>query len=282
MLICDKCRSVIREMEKNFLIVMSLVVVLFGCGKEEIHRDVLVEEQVDPQELAEEQMDLAFPERVPLEYSPIEFVEWNQEIETENWLKHQTYPFGNIKGEDLFLDVYSDNDDVHGILYNGQTEYKILFMGFRPDDMEVNLVGYTFGTEQSKVEILGTIWSGLNIYYVLYDYTTESYSLFSGWGKPFMVDLNQDGVLEIIEQVEGHHNHPPDVGIIKWEKEGFVKTTLGSSILNELQLDSSRQRLMVEYTFTNAEMKIHATVIGNEEYPMAVYKYDNDQLVLEE
>lgn len=269
------------RMKRNLLIVICLVAILFGCGKKGIHRDVSVEEQVDPQELAEEQIDLAFPESVSLEYSPVEFVEWNQEIETENWLKHQTYPFGKIKGEDLFLDVYSDNDDVHGILYHGQTEYKILFMGFRSDDMEVNLVGYTYETEQSKVEILGTIWSGLNIYYVLYDYATENYSLFSGWGKPFMVDLNQDGVLEIIEQVEGHHNHPPEVGIIKWEKEGFVKTTLGSSILNELQLDSTRQRLMVEYIFTNDEMMIEATVIGNEEYPMVVYKFVKDQLVLE-
>jgi hypothetical protein len=272
----------VRVLNNKIGIILFSVFFLFGCSSGVDLVEVSTNESNSTLNQEDEDVkqgsQLTLPDRVDLSYSEMAPSNWNQETDTSAWTHHNSLHFGLLDGEDVVLDLFLDEgNDVHGVLRYSNKEFKILHIGYNPDEVQVESLNQIFYRENEKVELVGFIESGGRYYYLIYE--NQEWSILDTWAKPYLADIDKDGTLDIISQFEGRGMNFPDVTIMKWDGIDFVGTSIRSHF-SSLDVSTAGIMLAFEYFHEDNNLFIKVTPIGEDEYPSIQYRFEDNSLIL--
>ncbi len=244
--------------------VFFILSLLVACSQQEVQTNNIhsIEEQV------------VFPEMVELEFGEID-LELLQPISvSKGWELETTVSLGELS----HLVIYRAEDETaHGVLQYKDNQFA-LFEHAHGHLEEVTMINQSYSDDLNDVIIVSSIVIGNTGYYVVFDRKLEQWYSFPSWLMPTAVDLDDDGNVEIIQTI-AHHNDFLDVSIIKWTNGEFQAANIKRVFYDYLNLDTTINRLSVDYRLENSEMMVTIQLIG-EEMAKKTYRLEKNNLFL--
>lgn len=248
--------------------------------------------------LGEGQQEFKFPKSVKLQFQPVELIELHKEQAGGTWEHTQTISFGEIDGEPVSLEVYKihDNKALCGLSYERivliehkkvKYRYQDCFSASLEDEnpeqhAALFLLGYKQEENRGSTLIVhGAAELSANgpgrMAYFYFDVAQGRWYGFEDWGYPRVVDLDGDGIAELVNQFQGLHMNWPDITVYRWTNRILEKSPSLKSLIG-LPNESNSAAILDD------QARINVTAVMNVEHDHKVtasYKYNNGEIYVE-
>jgi len=204
---------------------------------------------------------IPLPDEIKLIFKPLELEKLQQGGPSSGWKLNKTIPFGQVDGEPVSLDIYTEEPkdsytstmvygvlQVHGITYVIRDLSHDFISDVSIDSPIYEVFGQLFDG-QRKYVLIGAVemfanGPGLKMY-VVRDVESGELSTFSDWGEPSILDLNGDGIDEFVIEFQGLHMSWPDLTLVKAEGGKLEKS---GSVLEAIRRNGWKAALKREQT----------------------------------
>ena len=216
-----------------------------GCSSNQKSEDLVNEYKIQ------------LPNQVKLTYEEIRLEQIQPYEEYTGWRKMSSLPFGEFSDQPITIDLYTTkkSQDVNGILHFEGNTYLIKDLGYAHDlnSIETYIIQEHYKTDNEYIIFVGGIGNKktFSLKYLFFNVLTDEWMVYQNWGIPKVVDLNQDGVKEIIVQFDGLHAHLPNINILKRKDGKFEVADIQSSILEHM--DPTPPSIKLEAAYQHAE-----------------------------
>ncbi|MBO8173326.1 MAG: hypothetical protein H0Z33_15765 [Bacillaceae bacterium] len=251
------------------LLLLIVTLIFTGCGLSSDKKDPSTENA---------QYHNSFPEVVKLTYENVEFEPLDDHVSIMNWEKQKSIPFGEISGESIDIDLYSNKDDSSnfiGLLHFNNQSYLIRPIGYSHDieSIKTYIINTKYTDFEKGLHVIGAIGSpALGYQYVFYDDTNEEWLVYHNWGIPTVIDVNKDGNDELLLQFQGMGNHFPDISVLSRNNvNSFQVTTINDNFIDLMEIDPSLNRIS---STLNSDAETLEVELMGEEHESKKYKFD--------
>lgn len=173
---------------------------------------------------------LDFPDTFQLDYTAAE-LEFLQQLdsseEMKEWELEKTFSIGKINGNDVTIDLYANEEFsfFKGVLNHRDQSFLFERIGYSHDveAIEQYPLNQTFKRENGEDVCL---FSAIGSEAMGYQYLIQDNGIWKAihdWGKPMILDMDNNGQKEIIMQFQGKGLNLPLASILKWENDYFYE-----------------------------------------------------------
>jgi hypothetical protein len=205
------------------------------------------------------------------------------------WKFIKSISMGSIEQTPVKILLYKETgilsavDQIHALLeYKGEY-YLMSSIAYTMDDFESWIFQKEYPKNASTIYLQGAFGSAASgIFYVFYDKESQKWFSYQEFGSPTVIDLDHDGIDEIVIEFMGKPLNPTDVKILKWNRIdlNFGITSVSQTIANEVSFQPMQHVLSVTKKISN-----HQTVFNvdfssriNGTGSSAIYGYEKGQL----
>ncbi|MCH1627868.1 hypothetical protein [Fredinandcohnia quinoae] len=302
-------------MDKTLLYFILIVLIMSGCGVNNEtptstnNINVPFKKSWEPEitqtsedeklnQLSREETNISqLPHVVKISFTPLEFEPLVPEVMKVSLEPIQSVPLGSIKNKSITLHVYDVTDQNSICSASYQTVSLIEFDGkiyqlpdctstiLRKDDTEVENAAHRLQQLQINENQKQIIVAGVELaangpgrtLYIVYDLNVNELLSFEDWGKSLVIDLDNSGDLEFVNQSPGLHMQSPNVTVYRWvngkiEKGMDLKRVLEitNHSQNEVLLVSNDQNFIFEVNLL--------TDMETQTYESIRYKFESGNL----
>jgi hypothetical protein len=252
-------------------IILSLTVSMLGaCASIKTDNEAASQEKVQdfsangekpPTSINEkEKSHLSFPPKISLVFQTVKGHAL-EEMQMDGLLLKETFEFGELEEDPIYIEIYTDSlNDTYGVLSYKNHQYQLFYQASHAEE-ETLVKPVSFDKSD---RLMGMFTYGMVGKYIVFDKSVNKWFSLPAWPTREMIDLDHDGIMEVVEQIQ-NHNDFSNVAITRWNEDQLERTTLKEAFQDHLMLDSNHQRLSVEYHIENDQVKMVVRVIGNEE-----------------
>ncbi len=227
--------------------------------------------------------DDILPESIELRYDAIELQSIPVNDDLSELKKLETRKLGKVNGKSIDLSLFSDSSNkVSGVFKHGGSQYILTDLGYSHDlgAIKVYDLQISYNNAGNSICLLAAIGSDILGYkYVFYDETRDEWIFYHNWGTPTAVDINHDGVSEILMQFEGLHNNPAGGSILTYYKGQFVAAGINSAIYEKTVLNKGKVNVFSMFRQQDENILIDIELFGNKTMSKS-YCFEDDSLEL--
>lgn len=244
-------------------------------------------------EVPEMESILAAKDSAEILFVPLEMEAIPEGEAEQSWTSIGTVELGEAGGVQTVLQVYSElrepgrlRERHHGMLQRGDRRYVIYDIS--PDILEDAEDPCRTSTlcrihrplpENEHLELVAAIASFGNgpgrMMHIVYDTNRNFFLSYEQWGVPEFIDLDADGVDELVIQFRGTGMNWPDMTVVRFDGGEIlwnesIKNVLGGGVSESVTLQRGSDGAPV----------FQMSTVLNSAAPMYSYKYDNGTLFL--
>jgi hypothetical protein len=263
--------SFTKRFYKCPLLGLTAILLISGCGMTNANLDENPY-QVDNAPFQTDHIENETTDGQQLAFSPVPLQNMAEGEPKTEWKKEQSIPMGEVDGESVLIHLYTDDigNSTFGFLEHRGKQYVLSDVAGSIDDVKVETINQPFNGILQVLMGIGTSYTTWEV--VAYDATQGAWTSFETIGRPQIIDLDGDGMQELVANFEGAHLNFPNVEIVR---------------VNNGRMDSAR----VIDTSGSAEDPQYARLfhdngrylieIGNvrEDVPGRKYRYEDGSLV---
>lgn len=174
------------------------------------------------------------PDTIKLSLSKVKLdrIEQAGDFEFLNELKSER--LGNAGKSQINITLYSDKDNnIFGVFKHKSKNYMLTYLGYAHDinSIEIHKLQLKFKFNGGIIDLVSCIGSStLGYTYVIFNEASNSWFSFHNWGKPQVIDVNQDGIKEVILQFGGMHLNAPELNILSFQKGSFMLADINDEV----------------------------------------------------
>jgi beta propeller repeat protein len=204
---------------------------------------------------SEQKETKGFPESVKLTYEKINLEQtMDNTDEILDLDKHKSFAFGELSGEPIVIDLYSDSEDKSGN-FTGLLKFKDDLQFIKPigynHDLD-SIETYVIQEKYNELYLIGAIGSrALGYQYVFYNEKNKIWLTYHNWGSPKMLDMNNDGISEVWMNFLGKGLSYSDVTIMSWKPGGFYIAQINDNLSEVMEL--------------GLQSRLDSTIVANED-----------------
>jgi hypothetical protein len=106
----------------------------------------------------------------------------------------------------------------------------------------------------------------------------KQWFFYHNWGIPNTVDINNDGISDIIMQFKGLHNNAPDVNLLIFNKRKFMICGINAAIYELTEINKSTTTVSSLFREQDGEFLFDIELYGDER-KIKSYYLKNDSLI---
>ncbi len=216
--------------------------------------------------------DFSLPDKIELMSKKVEFSDITYANELDSFNEVKVEALGRIDETEINIKLISDEDsNIHGVFQYLGKEYFLNYLGYAQDIDSIVVyelqLDYLYNGESMR--IVSCIGSSIVGYtYLVYDEANDKWLSFHNWGTPQAIDINQDGVKEVVLQFAGLHLNTPNVNILSFKNRDFILTDVNEEVSKMVTFDANIYKISSILTNeTNDKPIIQITDNRSEEDP---------------
>lgn len=161
--------------------------------------------------------------------------------------KMKEVQLGFTDGEQINITLYSDEDNnIHGVFEYKGKKYILRNLAYASDIdlVKVDRLQLVYNINGKKIILVSGIGSpNLGYQYIFFDEQSNVWNSFHNWGTPKVIDLDQNGIKEVLLQFQGLHNNAPDLNILSLQNGSFMITDINDELYQNIKLDAVKSKI---------------------------------------
>lgn len=206
---------------KLSLLGLTMVLILSGCALTNAESNEKTE-QKPVQSHSTENKNQNENQSIQLTFKPVTMMDVTQGEPKKIWEKVKSISLGEQDAAQVSIHLYvepgNENSAYAFLEHKGELfEFGDVADTFGLDDVVVESVNQSFLSDKKNIKVfagIGTTFTGWDI--ISYDEEHSKWLRFEAIGRPQMIDLDGDGIKEMIATFEGAHLNAPDISIVRW------------------------------------------------------------------
>ncbi len=146
---------------------------------------------------------------------------------------------------------------VHGVIDDGQNRYQVSDLGYAHDIASISCypLDLVFSGNDSQIYLTAALGApAIGYQYLIYDIRHKGWFCFHNWGTPKIVDLNRDGVPEVLFFFSGSGLNLSDIHVLRFAENQFWETGLNNTVCKDMEHDFSSAPIYSTYEMVNDQV----------------------------
>lgn len=276
----------------NYLmtILIALITVFTSCSARQTNSEVSLDStsRIVSQKVGAEQIQVVgqtqnvnLPDTIKLHFKEIEPECILSAGDLTSLKKVKVEQIGEIDGQQINVILFSDQDNnIHGVFEHKGNKYKLDNLGYATDLdlLEIHQLKLIYNSEEKNIALVSSIGSSILGYtYLLYDESSESWFSFHNWGTPEIVDINQDGVKEVLLKFSGLHNNRSDLNMLSLRDGRLMTVDINSEVYTSAKLDENKVWLASKYIKKQGNKYLVQISVLNGNEALYLYNLEYDE-----